>query len=58
MNDEVGKAAKYRERAAEMRSLAGNLKNEQHKRLVLKAAENYENMAENAEQETARRSPR
>jgi hypothetical protein len=58
MNDEVGKAAKYRERATEMRSLAGQLKNEHHKWLVLKAAEDYEKLAERAEQEAARRSRR
>lgn len=43
------KAAKYRNRAAEMRALADQLKNTEHKRMVLKAAEDYDKMAENAE---------
>lgn len=51
----AAKAAKYRDRAAEMRALADQLKSEEHKRLVLKAAEDYENMAERVERETASR---
>lgn len=51
----AAKAAKYRERAAEMRALADQLKSEEHKRLVLKAAEDYEIMADRVERETASR---
>lgn len=51
----AAKAAKYRERAAEMRALADQLKSEEHKRLVLKAAEDYETMAERVERDTASR---
>lgn len=55
-NEPAAKAAMYRERAAEMRLLAKQLKNEHHKRLVIEAAENYEKMAETAERENASRS--
>lgn len=51
----AAKAAKYRGRAAEMRALADQLKSEEHKRLVLKAAEDYEIMADRVERETAGR---
>ena len=54
MDDQwTAKAAKYRDRAAEMRALADQLKSEEHKRLVLKAAEDYENMADRVERENA-----
>lgn len=59
MDDEpAAKAAKYRGRATEMRALATQLKSEEHKRLVLKAAEDYENMADRVEKDAEGRSRR
>lgn len=39
-------AAKYRERARELRELAATMKNEQHRKLLLESAEKYEEMAD------------
>lgn len=39
-------AAKYRERAKELRELAATTKNETHRKLLLESAEKYEKMAE------------
>lgn len=41
-----GLAAKYRERARELRELAATTTNEHHRKLLLEAAEKYEKMAE------------
>lgn len=40
-------AAKYRERAKELRELADKTVNEHHRKLLLESAEKYEKMAEN-----------
>ena len=54
MDNGPAKAAIYRERASEMRSLADQLKNEHHKQLVLESAANYERMADSAAKEAER----
>lgn len=49
------KANMYRVRADEMRTLADQLKNEEHKRLLFESAENYEKLAEIEVREIQRR---
>ena len=39
-------AAKYRARAKEFRELAKDMKNEEHRKLLLDTAENHEKLAE------------
>lgn len=46
MTDHRARAAAYLERAAELRSLANQLKSEHHKQLLRNSAEHYERMAE------------
>jgi hypothetical protein len=43
------KAGIYRDRAGELRALADQLKCEEHKRLLLGSADNYERLAEGME---------
>lgn len=40
------RADMFRDRAGELRTLAGQLKSDEHKRLLLESAENYEKLAE------------
>ena len=46
MTGHKARAAKYLERAAELRALADELKSDYHKQLLRNSAEHYEKMAE------------